>query len=181
MRRTDIGYARRYKSGLESRPSMKESTRRNWFLALCVIALLHTGAHVSQAFVNYPAWHLIEAESFKPYHWAITLRAGLFLALPRLVELALGLIVLRFRPAAIAPWVIPVGLALAFGALLSTMFLSRPVHAQLDIQGNTPELLARLMTTDWVRNALEWLRTALYVWALAGLMRRDLRHTNVTA
>jgi hypothetical protein len=157
---------------------MSESTRRSLFLALCVIALLHTGAHVSQAFVNYPAWHLIDAESFKPYHWAITMRAGSFLLLPRLVELLLGLIVIRHRPLAIPPWVVPLGVALAFGALLSTSLLSRPVHAQLDIQGNTPELLARLMTTGWVRLPLEWLRAALYVWALCGLIRRDLEVTN---
>jgi hypothetical protein len=160
---------------------MNESSRRSLFLALCVIALLHTGAHVSQVFVNYPAWHLIETESFKRYHWAITLRAGAFLLAPRLLELVLGLIVLRSRPAAIERWVVPVGIGLAFGALLSTILLSRPVHAQLDIQSNTPELLARLMATDWVRNVLEWLRTALYVWALSRLIRRDLHPTGVSA
>lgn len=157
---------------------MNESTRRNLFLLLCVIALMHTGAHISQAFVNYPAWHLIEAESFKPYHWAITLRAGAVLLVPRLVELLVGLIVIRFRPVAIARWVVPLGVALAFGALLSTVLLSRPVHAQLDIHGNTPELLARLMATGWVRLALEWSRAALYVWALSHLIRRDLQLTS---
>jgi hypothetical protein len=55
------------------------------------------------------------------------------------------------------------------------------VHAQLDIQGNTPELLARLMATGWVRLALEWLRAALYVWALSGLIRRDLQLTGPNA
>jgi hypothetical protein len=92
----------------------------------------------------------------------------------------LGLIVIRFRPIAIARWVVPLGIALAFGALLSTILLSRPVHAQLDIEGNTPELLARLMATGWVRLALEWSRTALYVWALSGLVRRDLQLTGAS-
>ena len=150
---------------------MTESSRRNLFLALCALALLQTGAHISQSYVNYPTWHLIEAESFKPYHWAITIRAGVFLAAPRLLEIVLGLIVLRFRPGAINRWIIIVGIGLAVGALLSTILLSRPVHAQLDIQSNTPELLARLMAADWIRNALEWLRAALYLWALSRLIR----------
>ncbi len=150
---------------------MTESSRRDLFLALFTVALLTTGAHISQSYVNYPAWHWIEAESFKPYHWAITIRAGVFLAAPRLVEIILGLIVLRFRPNAIARWVILLGIGLALGALLSTVFISRPIHAQLDIQGNTPELLSRLMATDWIRNSLEYMRAALYLWALSRLIK----------
>lgn len=150
---------------------MTESSRRVLFLGLFTIALLQTGAHISQSFVNYPAWHWIEAESFKPYHWAITIRAGVFLAAPRLVEIILGLIVLRFRPTAIERWVILLGIGLALGALLSTVLISRPIHAQLDIQGNTPELLSRLMVTDWIRNSLEYIRAALYLWALSRLIK----------
>ena len=114
---------------------------------------------------------MIEAESFKPYHWAITIRSVVFLLAPRLLEIVLGLIVLRFRPSAINRWVILVGVGLAVGAFLATAFLSQPVHAQLDIQGNTPELLARLMATDWIRNPLEVTRAALYVWVLSRMIK----------
>ena len=76
---------------------MSESNRRNLFLALCAVALLQTGAHISQSFVNDPTWHLIDARSFPAYHWAITLRAGVFLLAPRVLEILIGLIVLRFR------------------------------------------------------------------------------------
>ena len=154
---------------------MTESSREKLFLALCAVALLHTGAHICQSYVNYPAWYLIERQSFKPYHWAITIRAGAFLLMPRLLEIALGLILLRFRPRRIERWIILVGLGLAIAASLSTILISRPVHAQLDIQGNTPELLDRLMATDWIRNVFEWLRSALYLWALSRLIRFNER------
>ena len=144
---------------------MNESNRRTLFLVLCVVALLHTGAHISQSFVNYPNWHLIDARSFPAYHWGITIRAGIFLAVPRLVEIVIGLIVVRFRPNAIDRWVVLLGVSLALCALLSTVLISRPIHRQLDIQSNTPELLSRLMATDWIRNLLEFSRSALYVWA----------------
>lgn len=150
---------------------MTESNRRHLFLALCALALLQTGAHISQSYVNYPTWHLIEAASFKPYHWAITIRSVVFLLAPRFLEIVLGLIVLRFRPSAISGWVILVGVGLAVGALLATAFLSQPVHAQLDIQSNTPELLASLMATDWIRIPLEVTRAALYVWALSRMIK----------
>lgn len=153
---------------------MSEFKRRNLFLVLCAVALLHTGAHISQSFVNYPNWHLIDGRSFPAYHWGITIRAGIFLALPRLVEIVIGLIVLRFRPSGINRWVVLLGIGLALGALLSTVLISRPIHRQLDAQSNTPELLSRLMSTDWIRIALEFARTSLYLWGLSRLMSSSL-------
>ena len=81
-----------------------------------------------------------------------------------------GSSLLRFPPHAVPRWILLVGIALATGAILSTALISRPIHAQLDIQGNTPELVSRLIATDWIRNVLEWGRTALYVWALSRLI-----------
>jgi len=152
---------------------MPDSRRRQLFLALCTLVLLHTGAHISQSYVNYPAWYELEAESFKAYHWTMTIRAGIFLLTPRLIEIVLALVVLRFRPQAVPRWIVVTGTVLAVGALLSTALISRPVHAQLDIQGNTPELVSRLMATDWIRNVLEWTRAAIYVWALSRLVKSD--------
>jgi hypothetical protein len=67
-------------------------------------------------------------------------------------------------------WVVLLGVGLALCALLSTVFISRPIHRQLDIQSNTPELLSRLMSTDWIRNVFEFSRAALYVWGQSRLI-----------
>jgi hypothetical protein len=83
----------------------------------------------------------------------------------------IGLIVLRFRPNVIDRWIVLLGVGLAFGALLSTVLISRPIHRQLDIQSNTPELLSSLMATDWIRNLLEFARSAIYVWAQRRLIK----------
>jgi hypothetical protein len=72
---------------------MSESGRRNLFLALCALVLLHTGVHLSQSFINYPGWYVLEAESFKAYHYPMSIRAGILGAAPRLVELVLALVV----------------------------------------------------------------------------------------
>src|SRR4026208_1258748 len=80
---------------------MSESGRRNLFLALCALVLLHTGVHLSQSFINYPGWYVLEAESFKAYHYPMSIRAGILGAAPRLVELVLALVVLKFPPNAV--------------------------------------------------------------------------------
>lgn len=149
---------------------MSEWSRRNLFLLLCAVALLQTGAHMSQSFVNYPAWHLIDSESFPAYHWAISIRAGAFLLVPRIVEILIGLTVLRYRPQAIGRWVLLLGIGSALGALLSTVLIQRPIHRQLDIESNTPELLSRLMLTDWIRHSVQFARVALYLWGLSQLI-----------
>ena len=149
---------------------MSESRRRQLFLALCTLALVDTGAHVSQSYVNYPGWYVLEAESFKAYHWPMTIRAGIFLLAPRFAEVLLALVLLWFRPQAVQRWIVVAGIALTVGGILSTALISLPIHAQLDIQCNTPEIVSRLMATDWIRNVLEWTRAALYVWVLSRLV-----------
>jgi hypothetical protein len=146
---------------------MNELNRSRLFVGLCAIALLATGAHISQSYVNYPGWHLMDQASFRAYHGDMFSRAVVFLLLPRVLEIALGLTVLRFRPMGVDRWVILLGVSLAAGGLVCTMLLQRPLNDQLDIQGNVPELLSRLMATDWIRNSLEFARAGLYVWALS--------------
>lgn len=153
----------------------RESSRRNLFLALCVLALLHTGANISQSYVNYPGWYVLEEQSFKAYHWPMSVRAAIFLMAPRVVEVILALVVLRLRPRAVERWTILAGIVLATGGIVSTLLISRPIHAQLDIQGNKPELVSRLLATDWIRNVLEWSRAALYVWSLSRLINPSAR------
>jgi len=149
---------------------MSASSRRNLFLALCALALLHTGANISQSYVNYPGWYVLDVQSFKAYHWPMSIRAAIVLLAPRVVEVILAPVVLWRRPRAVERWIVVAGLVLAVGGILSTALISRPIHAQLDIQGNTPELVSRLMATDWIRNVLEWIRAALYLWALSRLI-----------
>lgn len=70
---------------------MDERGRRLLFLLLFAVAIFQTGVHASQAFINYPAWRFISAESFLAYHQDMTPRAGRWGLLPRLVELLLGM------------------------------------------------------------------------------------------
>ena len=149
---------------------MNERARRFWFLLLFTVAVFHMGAHTSQAFVNYPAWKYLGAEGFPAYHRVMTSGALRWLLFPRVVELLLGALVLRFPPGPLKRWTLALPIALAFGGLVCTLAIQRPLHVQLESLGNTPELLARLEATDWLRQALEWPRIGLYLWMAAVLL-----------
>jgi hypothetical protein len=143
---------------------MTESRRRTLFLVLFAVVFFQTGAHVSQAFVNYPAWQFIDRASFPAYHRVMTEGALRFLLIPRFVELALAVVVLVVPPLPVRRWQLGMAIALAFGGLVSTLLIQRPIHVLLETMGNTPELLSRLRSTDRIRHVLELLRAALYLW-----------------
>lgn len=150
---------------------MNETMRRLLFLLLFAVVFFQTGAHISQAFVNYPAWAFISMDSFPAYHRVMTEGALRFLLLPRVVELVLAIAVLCFPPAVIKRWMLVLAIALALCAFLSTAFIQRPIHAQLETMGNTPELLSRLRATGWLRLIPELLRDALYLWMMSLVVR----------
>ena len=136
------------------------------FVLLLAVALMQTGAHISQSFVNYPAWQFIGRDTFPAYHHAMTVGAFRFLLVPRLVELALAIAVLLFPPRAIRRSLLVLAIGLTLGGLISTVLIQRPIHVQLETIGNTPELLSRLRGTDWIRHVLQLVRAALYLWML---------------
>ena len=70
---------------------MNEATRRLLFLLLFAVVFFQTGVHVSQAFINYPAWGFIGRDSFPEYHRVMTGGARAFGLLPRVVELVLAI------------------------------------------------------------------------------------------
>jgi hypothetical protein len=121
---------------------MDERARRLVFLFLFAVAFFETGAHASQAFVNYPAWKHIGIDTFPAYHHAMAPRAGLWILLPRLLELVLATVVLRYRPTPLKRGPLVIAIALALLAVISTVVLQRPIHGQLESLGNTAELLA---------------------------------------
>lgn len=158
---------------------MHETTRRMLFMLLFAVVFFQTGAHVAQAFVNYPAWQFISAESFPDYHRVMTSGALRVLLLPRVIELALAVVVLWFCPNALKRWMLGLATALTLCAFLSTVFIQLPIHRQLGTLGNTPELLTQLRTTDWLRQIPELLRAALYLWMMSFIVRSPIKARTV--
>lgn len=150
---------------------MNETTRRLLFLLLFAVVFFQTGAHISQAFVNYPAWQFIESESFPAYHRVMTSGALRVLLLPRIIELALAIVTLCFPPRIIQRWMLVLAIVFALCAFLSTVLIQLPIHRQLGAVGNTPELLAQLRTSDSIRQIAELVRAVLYFWMMSLVVR----------
>lgn len=150
---------------------MNEANRRILFIVLFAVVLFHTGAHISQALVNDPAWVFISRDSFPAYHRVIARGAFRFLVLPRIIELVLATAVLCFLPRVIKRWLLVLTIALAISAFLVTAFIQRPISAQLETIGNTPELLSRLRATGWLSLTLELVRAALYLGMMSLVVR----------
>ena len=150
---------------------MNEANRRILFVVLFAVVLFHTGGHISQALVNDPGWIFISRDSFPEYHRVIAGGAFRFLVLPRIVELGLAVAVLCCRPAVIKRWPLALTIALALGAFLIVAFIQRPISAQLETMGNTPELLSRLRATSWLSLTPELIRAALYFWMMSLVVR----------
>ena len=150
---------------------MSESIRRILFLCVSTVAFFQTGAHCVQAFVHYPAWGSIGADSFREYHRVMTPGALQFLLLPRIIEVSLAVLSLLFPPSGLKRRFLLVTFGLATVALLSTVLLQLPLQRQLGSIGNTPDILAHLRTTDWIRQSAETIRAGLCFWMLWLLLR----------
>ena len=116
------------------------------------------GANCVERFVNYQTWNLIPADAFKAYHRAQQPLIQAFVVAP----MAVGFLLqgwLAFRtPVGIDPliaWVMVV--ASAVGAV-STVWLQLPIHSAFNRSGYSPELMGKLLRTDWIRKAADAVR-----------------------
>jgi len=121
------------------------------------------GANCVERFVNYQTWSRIPADAFQAYHRAQQPLIQAFVVAPMVVGLALQIGLALWRPSAIDTrvlWVMVV--ASAVGAA-STVMLQLPIHRQFNLTGSSPELLGKLLRTDWIRKAADVVRLAATV------------------
>lgn len=69
-------------------------------------------------------------------------------------------------PPGIPPLIAGAGLAAVVILWLSTAFVQMPLHARLAHGGHAPDLVARLVRSNWLRTLLWTLRAILAAWML---------------
>jgi hypothetical protein len=118
------------------------------------------GAHCVERFVNYQTWRLIPADAFKAYHRAQQPLIQAFVVAPMAVGLVLQLW-LAFRvPSGVDPLVLWVMVVASAAGAVSTLLLQLPIHAAFNRSVYSPELMRKLLRTDWVRKAADVIRMA---------------------
>ena len=118
------------------------------------------GANCVERFVNYQTWHLVPAEAFKEYHRAQQPLIKAFVVAPMVVGFMLQMCLAFRLPAGIDPGLVWVMVVASAAGGVSTLMLQLPIHAAFNQSGYSPELMRKLLRTDWIRKAADAVRLA---------------------
>ena len=128
------------------------------------------GANWVERFGNYQTWPLIAADVFKAYHRAQQPLIQAFVVAPMAIGFVLQLWLAFRAPFGVDP-LVPWVMVVASGAgAVSTVLLQLPIHAAFNQSGYSPELMQRLLRTDWIRKAADVVRLAATVQLLRQLL-----------
>ena len=103
--------------------------------------------------VHYPLFSAVGSDDFSTYHVAHSRSISLVVVPLMLVEIAAALAWMRWPPADSGTLAV-VGIVLLGAIWLSTFALQVPIHGALS-DGFAPELVDRLVATNWIRT-LAW-------------------------
>jgi hypothetical protein len=139
-----------------------------FFLAYVGLTFYCLGAAVMNEFVEYQSWAALDpylsAADFAAWHLATTQHTMPFLTVPAMLLSAVLLVLCWHLPPAVprpALW-----LAVACHAVfwLSTVLVQWPLEGALSQGSFSPDLMARLLRSDWVRKVLLLLEAPLAVY-----------------
>jgi hypothetical protein len=116
------------------------------------------GANCVERFVNYQTWHLIPVDNFKAYHRAQQPLIQAFVVAPMVAGVGLQVWLAFDAPAGIDPMLAWVMIVASAAGAVSTVMLQLPIHAAFNRSGYSPELMRRLLRTDWIRKAADAVR-----------------------
>jgi len=133
------------------------------FLAHLLVTLLMTGIIWFVQIVHYPLFARVGAADFQVYESLHRQWTGWVVAPLMLLELGTALALLWQAPEALPGWSRWMGATLVGLLWASTFFLSVPLHMRLDA-GYDPEVIRRLVQTNWPRTVLWSLRGGLCLW-----------------
>ncbi len=150
------------------------------FLAAFVLVFYTIGAALFEGHVNYPTWYFIGAAEFRSYHQEIGKRIIPVLVIPLMAAFIFTLLLLGFRPLPISRRAVSLSVALQFTVILSTVVVFLPIQAQLSQQGLSPELLDRLIATNWLRDIPGLVNGGLYVWMMYQIVVERERKTSLS-
>ena len=144
------------------------------FIVFTALAFYCLGAAFLESFANYPVWHIIgKTDQWVPYHVALGARVIMVLALPTLaLSLISNVLLLFFRPPAIARWLVWSTLLLLLVGVLSSFFIQIPMQMQLD-KGYDEVLVNRLIISSfWLRELMGIIRCGLVAYMVYCIIKK---------
>ena len=113
---------------------------------------------------------LFPAKAFKAYHKAQQPLIQTVVVAPMVVGFVLQLWMAFRTPDGVGPLVAWVMVVASAAGAISTVALQLPIHAAFNLIGYSPELLRKLLRTDWIRKVADVVRLAATVVLLNQLL-----------
>ena len=142
---------------------MNESMIHLLFLAHCAATLYMTGVIWFVQVVHYPLLAKIGVVEFSSYEQRHTALTTWVVAPPMLLELAIALLLIWFRPLGVLNVQVWIGLGLLAVIWISTFLVQVPCHEALS-KVFDDAVHQRLVWTNWLRTAAWSLRGCLVLW-----------------
>lgn len=156
-------------TGIRAGPSSMGIDKLVFVGSLLVTGFL-TGLIWFVQIVHYPLFARVDKAGFGRYHALHSSATTSVVVAPMLAELALSFLLLRFRPAGFPPALAWAGLALTIVVWLATFFVSVPLHRLLTSGGHDPDVIGRLVRTNWIRTIAWSARLAILAYGLFRLL-----------
>jgi hypothetical protein len=151
-------------SGEPVRGARKRLVFTTWhFIVFNALAFYTLGAGFLEAFVNYPLWRIIgKADEWQAYHQALGPKIVAVLVIPVLgLSLVSNILLLFFRPPAIARWLVWSTLLLLLVGTLSSFFIQIPIQMQLSESYNEVLVDKLIVSSFWLRELMGIIRCGL--------------------
>jgi len=127
-------------------------------LAVVLLNAYCLGANCVECFVNYQTWNLIPANVFRSYHRAQQPLIQAFVVVPMAVGFVLQIWLAILVPIGINRLVVWAMVSASATGAVSTVLFQLPIHAAFNRNGYSPELMRKLLRTDWIRKAADAVR-----------------------
>lgn len=141
------------------------------FLVTFCFVFYGMGASFVESFVNYPTWKLIGPAEFLNFHHTLSPLIVGFMVIPLIIATVLTILLLWFRPGAIAAWMIWASLGLQLLVWASTVIFQLPIQFELSNSGLSVPAIDRLLFTNlWFRRPPALLNNILFLWMMARML-----------
>ncbi|MEI7862245.1 MAG: hypothetical protein WCJ21_06420 [Planctomycetota bacterium] len=117
--------------------------------------------------VHYPLFRHLEGQQAQQYSLDNQRRTPWVVIPLMLMEMITALCLVIWPPVAIGRGMAIVGVGLILAIWGSTAGIQMPLHARLERKGHPPEVVAKLVQSNWLRTALWTARAVLAVWMMS--------------
>jgi hypothetical protein len=130
------------------------------FLVTLALTWYMTGMIWSMQILEYPLFALVGPNEFPAYHQRHNRGLPFLVILPSVAAFLSAVVLIFTRPERLPLWASILIASLDFIIIIVTFVREAPLHAKLDREGSSPDVIRQLVQGNWIRTLL-WTANAL--------------------